>query len=63
VTREIVDQVLLQFGADEELLQDTSPIDSDSEDVEVECNRYGIVSVASALSNLSPSFPHHISPN
>lgn len=54
MTCEIVDRVLCQFGADEDLLNDDSEITPDKETNHVDCNMYGLLVLVSILGAVTP---------
>jgi len=49
LTNVIIDQVLAQFGADDELLKDTSEIQATREEFDLELNKYAVNVLACIL--------------
>jgi hypothetical protein len=50
----MVDEVLCQFGADEDLLRDDSQIEADRQMSHVNCNTYGLLVLVSILGAVTP---------
>jgi hypothetical protein len=53
MTTDVVDQIFFQFGADKDLLRDDSSIEITKENADVECNKYGLIVLASILGSLA----------
>src|SRR2546423_2919275 len=53
MTTDILHQIFFQFGADKGLLRDDSAIEITKENVDVECNKYGLIVLASILGSLA----------
>jgi len=56
LTCEILDQVLCQFGAGKRLVKNESDIETTFEKIEVECQIYPLVVLASVLGALTPMY-------
>ena len=50
---DVFDQVLSQYGADTDQLKDDSAIEATKENIEVDCNKFGLLVLASILGSLS----------
>jgi hypothetical protein len=53
MTTNVFDQVLFQYGADEELLRDDAVIETTKGSIQVEIQKYGLLVLASILGSLS----------
>jgi hypothetical protein len=53
MTTDVFDQVLLQYGADGDLLKDDALIEITKKPINVECNKYGLLLLASILGGLA----------
>lgn len=53
MTTEVLDQILSQYGADNDLLKEDSLIETTKENIDARCNKYGLLVLTSMLGSLA----------